>query len=45
MFSDDVAFLKSHFSVLIFYHHAQTQKVLSKGGGGSNSDNVLFLFL
>ena len=31
VFSDDVAFLKSHFSVVIFHHHARTQKVLSKG--------------
>ena len=42
-----------HFKVTLqcrdFYHHARTQKVLSKRererGGGYNSYNVLFLFL
>ena len=30
VFSDDVAVLMSHFSVVIFHHHARTQKVLSE---------------
>ena len=41
MFSDDVAVLKSYFSVVIVHHHARTQKVLSKGGGGGPTQKTL----